>query len=198
MSEQLTICLIAVGTDVVLSVLLLAALAQFLARKAWGQGGTAGALLVLLATQLIWIAPALLIVGRERPDQIAPCALWFGNWIGAMFALVTLQRTTAAIPRQLAETARLDGLGAFGMWRQIVWPFVRRDLALIALFLLMATLLPFWCLVVEPDAGNTIVIFQRSLSPQGRLAMMAAGSIVGALPILAIFFLEGRALSRPR
>ena len=197
MSEQLTICLTAVATDVVLVVLVLAGLAQFLARRAWGQGGTAGAILLLLATQFIWIAPALLIVGHERPDRIASYALWFGNWIGTTFALITLQRTTVAIPRQLGETARLDGLGAFGIWRLVVWPFVRRDLALIALFLLMATLLPFWCLIFEPEAGNGTVIFQRFLSPQGRLALMAAGSLIGALPILAIFFLEGRALSRP-
>jgi len=197
MSEQLTICLIAVATDVVLIVLVLAGLTQFLARRAWNQGGVGGAILLLLVTQFVWIAPALLIVEHERPDQIAAYALWFGNWIGTMFALVTLQRTTATIPPQLAQTARLDGLGAFGTWRNVTWPFLGRDLALVALFLLMATLLPFWFCVIEPNAGNTIVIFQRFLSPQGRLAMMAAVSLIGALPILAGFFLEGRALSRP-
>lgn len=197
MSQQLTICLIAVATDVALLVLVIAGLTQFLARRAWNQGGTGGALLLLLVTQFIWMAPALLIVDHERPDEIAGYALWFGNWIGTMFALVTLQRTAATIPSQLAETARLDGLRAFGTWRNVVWPFLGRDLALVALFLLMATLLPFWCLVVEPNAGNTIVIFQRFLSPQGRLAMMGAVSLIGTLPILAVFFLEGRALSRP-
>ena len=62
----------------------------------------------------------------------------------------------------------------------------------------MATLLPFWAFINLPEADRSIVLFQRFFSLQGRIAVMMAGSLIGALPVIAIFFLEGRALSRPR
>jgi ABC-type glycerol-3-phosphate transport system permease component len=103
-----------------------------------------------------------------------------------------LWRTAGRIPRQLEDSARLDGLGSFAIWRRAIFPFVRRDLGLLALFTIMATLLPFWAFINLPDADRSIVLFQRFFSVQGRIVMMAAGSVIGALPLIAIFFLAKR------
>jgi ABC-type glycerol-3-phosphate transport system permease component len=89
----------------------------------------------------------------------------------------------------LDDSARLDGLGAFGIWRHIVFPFVRRDLLLIAILTVMATLLPAWSFVTLPDTGNSIVLYQRAMSPTQRILSMTAGSLIGVLPLIAIFFL---------
>lgn len=198
MSEQLTVCLIAVATNLLAILAIYSAVTHLLARLAWRDRGKAGIVLLIVLGQLLWIAPAFLIVGARDPDNASSYTLWFGNWIVCGFALVVLSRTAKRIPAQLADSARLDGLGAFGTWRHVVWPFVRRDLGLLALFTVMATLLPYWAFINLPEADKSIVLFQRFFSLQGRIALMTLGSLIGALPLIAVFFLEGRALSRPR
>jgi multiple sugar transport system permease protein len=198
MSQQLTVCLVAVTANLAAMLMIYSVMAHLLARLAWHGRGMIGAILMIVVAQLWWIAPAFLIVGARDPNNTASYCLWFGNWLVGGFAVVLLGRTAKEIPRQLADSARLDGLGSFGRWRHIVFPFIRRDLGLLALFTLMATLLPFWAFINLPDADSSIVLFQNFFSLEGRIAMMAAGSLIGALPLLAIFFVEGRALSRPK
>ncbi|HKP92651.1 MAG TPA: hypothetical protein VJS88_02050 [Chthoniobacterales bacterium] len=194
MSSQLITCLIAVAANLAGMLVIHAIAAHLFTRLAWNGRGIVGLLVTILAGQLFWIAPAAWVVNARDPsDSIAPYSLWFGNWIVAAFTIVLFGRTAKSIPRQLEDSARLDGLGAFGTWRHATFPFFTRDLALAALFTVMATLLPFWGCITAPEAGGAIVLFQRFLSPSGRIAMMALTSAVGALPLLAIFF-----LTRPR
>jgi ABC-type glycerol-3-phosphate transport system permease component len=91
----------------------------------------------------------------------------------------------------------MDGLGTLGTWRHVVLPFVRRDLGLIAFFTLIATLLPFWGLINQPDTANVIVLYQRVASPAERIGMMLACSLFGALIVIAIFFVTMRRSSTP-
>ena len=198
MSEQLTVCLLAVATNLVAMLAIYSGMAHLLARLAMRGRGKVSIVLLIVVAQLLWIAPAFLIVGARDPDNASSYALWFGNWLACGFAVVILFRTAKRIPVQLADSARLDGLGAFGTWRHVVWPFVRRDLGLLALFTVMATLLPYWAFINLPEADKSIVLFQRFFSLQGRIALMTLGSLIGALPLIAIFFLEGRAQSRPK
>jgi multiple sugar transport system permease protein len=199
MSEQLVACLISVAANLAGILVIYCVMAQALARLAWQGRGMFGVIATIIVAQLFWIAPALLIPGNRNPDNAWSYALWFGNWLGAAFSLILLWRTASRIPRALEDAARLDGLGAFEIWRHVVFPFVRRDLLLIAIFTVMATLLPYWSFVTLPDAGNSIVIFQRFLSPTGRAAMMVLGSLIGGLPLIAIFFLglSHRPMARP-
>ena len=198
MSEQLTVCLFAVATNLAAMLAIYSIMAHQLTRIAWRGRGIVSVVLIIVAAQLFWIVPALLLVGARDPDNASAYALWFGNWLVCGFAIVLLGRTAKGIPRQLDDTARLDGLGSFGTWRRVVFPFVARDLGLLALFTVMATLLPFWAFINLPDADRSIVLFQRFFSFQGRIVMMAAGSFIGALPLVVILFLEGRSLSRPK
>lgn len=187
MSEQIITCLIAVAANLAGMLLLFAAMSQALARFAWRQSGVFLVVVLIVLTQLCWIAPALLIVGNGSGDHAASYALWFGNWLVAGFAVVLLWKSVARIPIALADAARLDGLGGFAAWRQTVFPFVRGDLVIVAVFTLMATLLPFWGFINLPEAGNVITIFERTSGPGERVAMMLAGSFAGAVPLLAIF-----------
>ena len=193
MSDQLTVCLIAVATNLAAMLVIYSLMADRLTRIAWRGRGILSVVLIIVAAQLFWIAPAFLIVGARDPDNASSYALWFGNWLVCGFAVVLLTRTAKGIPRQLDDTARLDGLGSFGIWRRVVLPFVGPDLGLLALFTVMATLLPFWAFIHLPEADRSIVLFQRFFSLQGRIVMMAAGSFIGALPLIALlFFVRGR------
>ena len=192
MSQDLVVCLIAVAANLVGMLVLYAVMAQALTRLAWRGHGILGAIVILVVTQLFWIVPAWLIVIPGDADGASSYALWFGNWLVGGFSIVLLSSTAKSISRSLEDSARIDGLGTFAIWRHVVFPFVRRDFVLIALFTVMATLLPFWGFVTLPRAGESIVIFQRYLSPQGRLALMIAASLLGALPLVAVLFLAKR------
>ena len=198
MSEQLTICLIAVGVNLTGMLIIYAALSYVLARVARRDGGFFGAIALVVVTQLFWIAPALFIVGDRNGGHSAAYALWFGNWLVSAFSLVLFLRATANIPIALKDAARLDGLGALSAWQHTVFPFVRRDLAFVAFFTVMATLLPFWGFINLPEATNVITIFERVSGPGERIGFMAAVSLAGALPLIGIVLLERRAPSRPR
>jgi putative chitobiose transport system permease protein len=190
MSEQLVACLLSVAANLAGILIIYAVMAYALARMALRGRGIFGVIATIILAQLFWIAPAWLIGWTRDPNNVYPYALWFGNWLVSAFALVLLWRTAKRIPRALDDSARLDGLGAFGIWRHIVFPFVSRDLLFIAIFTVMATLLPAWSFVTLPDAGNSIVLYQRAMSPTQRILSMTAGSLIGVLPLIAIFFLS--------
>lgn len=192
MSPQLVVCLIAVVVNLVGILIIYAVMSRIVAQLAWHGRGIFGAISVIIIAQLFWILPALLIVTPKDPEGASSYALWFGNWIVTGFAVVLLFQKAKSIPRALEDSARMDGLGAFGTWRQVMFAFVGRELGLIALFTVMATLLPFWGFITEPDAGNSIVLYQRLTSPQGRLAMMIAVSLIGAVPLVGILFAAKR------
>ena len=198
MSEQLTVCLIAAAANLAAMLVIYSFMAHLLARLAWRGRGVLGVILTIVVAQLFWIAPAFLIAGARDPNNATSYALWFGNWLVCGFALVLLWRMVQRIPNQLEDSARLDGLGAFGAWRHVIFPFVRRDLGLLALFTVMATLIPFWAFINLPDADRSIVLFQRFFSLQERIVMMTAGSLIGAVPLVAVlFFVRGRSSSSP-
>jgi ABC-type glycerol-3-phosphate transport system permease component len=183
MSQQLVTCLIAVAANLLGMMIIYAAMSYAVARRR-----TLAVVVLILISQLFWIVPALWIVQAGRDLQAGAYALWLGNLLVCGFSLVIFAKTASRIPASLGEIARMDGLGGFGIWRHTVLPFVRRDLIFMAVFTAMATLLPFWGCVVLPEAGNSILFYQRVLNPSGRLAFMAAMSIAGAIPLLGIHF----------
>ena len=67
-----------------------------------------------------------------------------------------------------------------------------RELGLVAVFTVMATLLPFWAFLNQPDTANVIVLYQRISNPAERIGMMIACSLVGALIVMATFLIAQR------
>jgi multiple sugar transport system permease protein len=192
MSQQLVTCLIAVAANLAGMLVIYSMLSYSIARTAWhGRGGIAVIALIAVA-QLFWIAPALWIVEARGANGAGSCALWLGNWLVCGFSIVVFRKSATRIPVALDDAARMDGLGGFASWRHTVLPFVRRDLVLIAAFTVMATLLPFWGVINLPD-GNLVTIFERSSSFAEHLARMVAASVLGAIPLVAIFFAVKRA-----
>src|SRR5438067_156656 len=158
MSEQLTICLIAVAMNLAGMLIIFSALSHVLSRVAWSDGGTFGGIALIVAAQLFWIAPALLIVGDRNGGHAAAYALWFGNWLVSGFSLVLFLRTTMTIPISLKDAARMDGLGGLSGWRHTVFPFIRRELMIVAPLTVMAPLSALWGFVNLPEATNVITI----------------------------------------
>ena len=192
MSQQLAVCLIAVAVNCGGMLVIYAVMAHALAKLAWRGRGVLGSVAIIVVAQLFWILPALLIVVPRDADSASSYALWFGNWLVSGFGVVLLYQRAKCIPRSLEDSATMDGLGTLGTWRHSVLPFVRRDLGLIAFFTVIATLLPFWGLINQPDTANAIVLYQRFSSPAERIGMMIACSLAGALIAIAIFLVAKR------
>jgi multiple sugar transport system permease protein len=188
MSHELVICLIAIGANLAGMVVLYSAASYFLARQAWRDRGLGAVIVLVIATQLLWMPTAFVTTANAEALRTASYSLWFGNWLVTGFALVLLQRRAANIPRSLDDAARLDGLGAIAEWRHAILPFARRDLLLLGFLTIMATLLPYWAFINLPDATASVVLFQRPSTPGQHLMLMTAGSLIGAIPLLGIFF----------
>lgn len=189
MPHELVVCLIGAGANLAGMLAFYSTASHFLARLAWGRGGMALLILLIVLSQLFWIPVAILTATENEFVGTASYSAWFGNWLVTGFALVLLQRTTRSIPKSLEETARLDGIGAMGTWRHVVLPFVRRDLMLLAGFLLMALLMASWYFCHFPDDMTTlVVVLQRTETLRQHLGLITAASLFGAIPLIGIFF----------
>jgi ABC-type glycerol-3-phosphate transport system permease component len=187
--HQELVCLIGAGVNLVGMLVLYSAASHFLAHLAWGRGGIAALILLIVVSQLFWIPVSILTATENEFVGTASYSSWFGNWLVTGFALVLLERTTRSIPKSLEETARLDGMGAMGTWRHVVLPFVRRDLMLLAVFLLMALLMASWYFMHFPDDMTALVIvLQRTETLRQHFGLITVASLFGAIPLIGIFF----------
>jgi ABC-type glycerol-3-phosphate transport system permease component len=153
--------------------------------------GVFGVIALIALAQLFWIAPAFLIE-TQGGDRAGSYALWLGNWLVSGFSIVLFLKSAARIPVALLDAARIDGLGGLATWHHAVFPFVRRDLGIVAIFTVMATLLPFWGVINLPDS-NVVTLFERTSTFGEHAIRMAIGSLVGSIPLIAIFFAAKKA-----
>lgn len=188
MPHPLVVCLIGAGANLVGMLAFYSAMSHFLARLAWGRSGMAALVLLIVLAQLLWIPVAVLTANYDEFVGTTSFSAWFGNWLVTGFALVLLHRTTRSIPKSLEETARLDGIGGLGIWRHVVLPFVRCDLTLLAIFLLMALLMSSWYFVRIHDDTTLVTILQRPETLRQHIGLITAASLFGAIPLIGIFF----------
>jgi len=194
MSHELLICLVAIAANLAGTLVIYAALSHALAQLVWQRRGLFLAIALIVISQLFWIAPALRIVEAQGGNRASSYALWLGNWLVSGFSIVLFLKSAAQIPVALKDTARMDGLGGVETWRRIVFPFVRRDLIIIALLTVMATLLPFWGVINQPEAGNVVTIFERGSSSIEHLTGMLIASLLGVIPLAVVFLLAKKSL----
>jgi ABC-type glycerol-3-phosphate transport system permease component len=191
MSEYLAIRLPAIAANLAGMLVIYCLLSHLIARYAWHRRGIFGIVALITLSQLCWLLPLMIIARAQLSDIGSPVALWYGNWVVCGFSLVLLWRSTSRIPIALADSARLDGLGVFAAWKHVVLPFVSRDLALIAAFTIMATLLPIFQFRFPPNPGSLMPDFEIGAGQDTVLAALATfvtASVLGALPLFGIFF----------
>lgn len=97
---------------------------------------------------LFRLMSALGWVGTHLPLIVEP---WFGPF--AALAIFLMRQAFLAIPDELEEAARIDGLGRFGMYRRIGLPLIRPSLATLAILAFINS----WNRFLEP------LVFLRSL-----------------------------------
>lgn len=137
-------------------------------------------------------------IGTQEP-------LWVGAFLGGAFGTFLLRQFFMAIPRELAEAARVDGANPWQVYRHIYMPLAKPALATLGIFTFMWT----WNDLIDPliylqhlDQYTTTVglaFFQGQFV--GKWPEMMAGALVSLAPMIILFvaaqqfFVRGIALS---
>jgi ABC-type glycerol-3-phosphate transport system permease component len=188
MSKPLIICLIAVTVNLGGMVAICSFMAFFLARLHWHGRGVLPVLVTIIVGGLFWIVPAMIGFDYSIVGTSASYSLCFGNWLVSAFAIVLFCQTVKGIPRQLEDSARVDGCSWLGTYWHVVLPLVRRELWFIAFLIVMATALPFWTNLTAPGGTALGPFFAFAhIAAYGSVGTMVAISVITSFPVIAIF-----------
>jgi multiple sugar transport system permease protein len=176
--------LIALSVNLAGMLLIYSLLAYALARFSWHRRGMVAVLAAIVVAGQFWIVPTLL--QRRLGDSpllsdfaLVSHSLAFCNWLISGFSVVVLCHAVRWIPRQLEDSARLDGCGWFGIYWHVLLPFVRRELSLIGFLTALGTSVLLVGLLALRDASG----FSVGLG----LNQMIGASLAATLSIIVVF-----------
>jgi multiple sugar transport system permease protein len=141
--------------------------------------------------QILMIPVRNLTVDLGLYDTITGLAL-FHIAFQAGFCTLFMRNFIRAIPNELFEAAKMDGVGPFGTFRHVVLPLIVPAIA--SLSVLTFTFIwndYFWALVLtQGDSAKPVTVGLQSLAGQWVTAwhLISAGAIVAALPPVILFF----------
>jgi putative chitobiose transport system permease protein len=107
------------------------------------------------------------------------------------FGIFLMRQAYMAVPKELEETALIDGAGLFDIWWRIIVPLTRPALATLAIFSFVASWSDFlWPLIILKDTDKYtlpvgISYLAGTFSANWRL--IAAGSLISIIPIILLF-----------
>lgn len=125
-------------------------------------------------------------VGSIKP-LVVPA--FFGN----AFFIFMLRQFYRSIPKELSESAKLDGCSELGIFWNIILPLSRPAMAMVALFTFIGSWNDFMgpLIYLNDDLKYTLSIgLQQFLSQHGsEWSLLMAASTVMTIPIIILFFL---------
>ena len=119
---------------------------------------------------------------------------------GAPFFIFLFRQYFLALPQELTEAARIDGLGHLGIWWRILMPLARPMLVTVGLFTFLATWNDFWAPLIylfSPEKRTlTLALagFNRSYDTAVEHMMAATGIVLA--PCVLVYFLAQRLFMR--
>lgn len=131
-------------------------------------------------------------------NTLAP--LWANNLFGSAFYIFLLRQFYLGLPRELFESARVDGASYFQMWRLIAIPLTRTALIVVFIFEFKAS----WTDLVKPliylqdsrlytlPRGLKAILDQFGQGGEMQWEIVLAASVIITVPILIIFFVGQR------
>ncbi len=127
--------------------------------------------------------------------------LWVPAWFGSAFNIFLLRQFFMTIPKELEESARIDGCTTWGVFWRIVMPLSKPALAVVALFHFLAV----WNDLLGPliylshQHQFTLALglqFLQSKSGDTPWNQLMAATVLTVLPVLLLFFLAQRTFIR--
>lgn len=127
--------------------------------------------------------------------------LWVPAWFGSAFNIFLLRQFFLGIPRELEESARLDGCSHWGCFWRIFLPLSRPALAVVALFHCLAVWNDFLGPLVYLSHQHQYTLalglqFLQSRSGDTPWNQLMAASTLILLPVLALFLIAQRTFVR--
>ncbi len=151
-------------------------------------------LLTLLIPPQVTLIPNFIIfkylrlVGTSLP-------LWLPAFWGGAFGTFLLRQYFLTIPRDLVDSARVDGASLLQIFWRIYMPLAKPALAALAIFTFQGAwndlLHP---LVYLPSVPNTMLtvglaFFQTQMTHGGKFTVLMSGALISILPLLFVFFI---------
>lgn len=121
-------------------------------------------------------------------------------FLATAFGTFLVRQALLALPIDLRDAARIDGIGHLGFIRHVALPLIRPTLAALALFSFLASWNQYlWpSLIISDDDRHTVQSGLRLLSKSNLDApnLVMAGTVVAAVPIFAVLVVFQRQLIR--
>jgi multiple sugar transport system permease protein len=124
---------------------------------------------------------------------------WYGTWLplivpgmaGAFGVFLMTQFLEAAVPLELLDAARIDGLSEYGIVMRIGFPLARSGIAVLGIVTFIGSWNEFFAPLVflpNPDS-TTLPVILSSLSMRGSINFSALmmGTALSIFPLLAVF-----------
>lgn len=122
--------------------------------------------------------------------------LWVPAFFGSAFYIFLLRQFMKGIPRDLEDSARIDGCGYAGIYARIILPLIKPALAAIGIFTFMATwnefMMPLIYLSDQELYPLSLGLFALQAFQRYNYGLMMAASVLMTLPVIAVFFLAQR------
>ena len=116
------------------------------------------------------------------------------------FSIYLMTSFLNGLPREIIEAAQIDGAGQIRVFRTIAMPLAAPALSTMATlnFLWLFNELLFGLLIMQDDQNRTLPVGLAALQGQNTtpVPLLASGLLISLLPVLAVFFLAQRSLSR--
>ncbi len=117
------------------------------------------------------------------------------SWFGSAFFIFLLRQFYMGIPRELEDSARIDGCSSYGIWWRIMVPLTKPALATVAVFSFMSTWNDFMgpLIYLTSEEKRTIALglsyFQGSARSAPELHLLMAATLYAISPCIVLFFL---------
>ncbi len=125
---------------------------------------------------------------------------WFGTWwaliipgLGGVFGMFLLRQFFLGIPIELIESAKIDGLGTFGIFTKIVIPVSKSAFMVTALFAFLGSwndyLWPLIVLTGENISSQTLPVGLSKISStyNYNYGLSMAAAILSIIPVVIIY-----------
>jgi ABC-type glycerol-3-phosphate transport system permease component len=116
------------------------------------------------------------------------------------FSIYLMTSFLNGLPREIIEAAQIDGAGQIRVFRTIAMPLAAPALSTMATlnFLWLFNELLFGLLIMQDDQNRTLPVGLAALQGQNTtpVPLLASGLLISLLPVLAVFVLAQRSLSR--
>jgi cellobiose transport system permease protein len=155
-------------------------------------------LIITIATTMvpmqIGIVPLYMLMNKLHLIGRLP-AVVLPTFVTAFGVFFLRQYLVRAIPDELIEAARIDGASLGRIFTSIVIPLARPAMAVLGMLTFMATWNDlFWPLIVLNSDNPTVQVAIDNLNAGyvPDMSVILAGTLLGTLPVLAVFILLGR------